>query len=176
MCFRNGCGQLSRDGKGVPRRELTVFCKVGRQRHAFQKFHGQEVDLASRSLRRVDLVDHANIRVAHFQRTFEFGRKRLAKSEFGRFDADPLAALAIESFVDHAHAALAHLANDFKSAGDNLAGLKGPVKRRAGDERFAKEVAHPLFPIDGLFHFTKKFQVTPAFVLEERDNVRSRAA
>ena len=106
--------------------------------------------------------------MAHLQRAFEFGRKRLAESEFGGLYADPLAALAIESLIDHAHAAFAHFANNFKSAGDNLAGLKGPVERRAGNERFAQEVAHPLFPIDRFFHFTKKFQVTPAFILEER--------
>ena len=119
-------------------------------------------------LRRVDFVDHADIGMAHFERAFEFRRKGAAESEFGGLDADALAALAIERLVDHAHAALTHFADDFEAAGDYLAGVKGPVHFGTGDQRFAQEAAHALFPIDGFGDFLEEFRVAPAFVLQER--------
>ena len=157
-------------------REPAVRGEVGRERLAFEKLHGQEVDLAARGLRRVDFVDHADIGMAHFERAFEFGRKGAAESEFGGLDADALAALAIERLVDHAHAALTHFADDFKAAGDYLSGVKGAVHVRAGDERFAQEAAHALFPIDGFGDFVEEFQVAPAFALRGTRGARTRAA
>src|SRR5262249_42452660 len=116
----------------------------------------------------VDLVHHADIGMTYLERAFEFGRQRPPKSELRGLHADSLAALAIEGLVDDTHPALTHFADDFKSAADNLARLKVPVQGWAGDERFAKEVAHAFFPSGGFFHFAEQLQVAQAFFLNER--------
>ena len=49
MGFRHGGAELPRDGESVLGREPAVGGEVGRERLAFEKLHGQEVDLAARA-------------------------------------------------------------------------------------------------------------------------------
>src|SRR6185369_192537 len=167
MGFCHGGAELSCDGESVLGRTPAVQGEVSREGLAFEKLHGQEIDLAPWGLRRMDFVDHANIGMTHFERAFEFRRKGAAESEFGGLNADALAALAIERLVYYAHATLTDFTDNFEAAGNDLARVKGPVHLGTGDKRFAQEVAHALFPIDGFGDFLEEFEVALAFALQE---------
>src|SRR5436309_10319722 len=94
----------------------------------------------------MDFVYQADIWMAHLEGALQFRRKQAAKAGFSRLNGNALVSLSVMRLVHHAHPALANLANNFKTFGDDFARMKWFFEIFENEQRLQQKIAHPLFP------------------------------
>ncbi len=92
-----------------------------------KKLHAEEVNLAGIRLGGVNLVDQADIGVAHFERAFQFWRQQALEAGLSRLNRYAQIAFAVDGFVNNAHPALADDAHDLETAFNDFARTKPPA-------------------------------------------------
>src|SRR5215470_1452413 len=117
---------------------------------ALEKLHREEVNLASVCVGSVDLVDEADVRMTHFECAFQFRRQQALETELSRLNRDAHITFAINSFVNHAHPALADYAHNLETAFKQFGRPKQPAYCGEGDQGLLQEGAHAFFPLQRL--------------------------
>src|ERR1700749_3878557 len=100
-----------RDAKAFLLRQWGAAEPFGK-RLAFQKLHANEVKLAMRPMRRVNLKDVTDVRMADISRVAHLGRKPLAETCLRALQRYAQVHLFIFRFPNNAHAPACHLADD----------------------------------------------------------------
>ncbi len=91
---------------------------------AFQKLHGDEIEITDFSRCGVDLENLADVGMRDLARIAHFGGQPVIVARFGALDGDAAIELLVPRLVHDAHAALRDFADDAKSPFDEIAGLK----------------------------------------------------
>src|SRR5262247_462064 len=117
---------------------------------ALEKLHGEEVNLASVRFGSVNLVDQADVRMTHFECAFQFRRQQALETELSRLNRDAHITFAINSFVNHAHPALADYAHNLETAFNHFTWAEQPAHCGEGDQGLLQEAAHVFFPLQRL--------------------------
>src|SRR5262249_8967170 len=118
----------------------------------------------------VDLIHHADVGMADFERALQFRRQQAAKAGLGALNGHPQTALGVKRFVNHAHAAIAYAAQDFETPGHGLAGFEDLLHGFYIDEfkqRTVEEAGHALFPGDYVRDFAVEFGIVVALRLQK---------
>src|ERR1700687_3390933 len=120
------------------------------QRFPLEVLHRKKVDLSGRRAESMDVVELADVLVAHLSRISRFWGKAPAVTMPGAFDRHATAQLLIEGLVDNAHTSVSHLADHPEALGENVSGLKRWIQVLSGNQRVDQEASHPLFPANAL--------------------------
>ena len=142
MSFRQAGAELARDVQRFLLAELAGSLQTRRQSLAFEKLHGQKVELTQLRMCRVNFIYQADVWVPHIERAFKLGRQQTLETRFGRFDRDPLFALSVESLVYNAHSPIADFTHNLETLRDDLSGLKRASEILESDHGLQQEVAH----------------------------------
>src|SRR5216683_5930454 len=142
--------KLPRDLSNLALGHPAIALDSLRQGFALEVLHRQKVDLPGWAAESMDVVELADVLVAHLSRISRFGGKAPAVTGPGAFDRHPTPQLLIEGLVDNAHPSVSDLADNSEALGENVSGLKRWPQVLSGNQRVHQEASHPLFPANAL--------------------------
>src|SRR5262249_40949482 len=131
--------QLPSDVEGFDRIQLAGLLYVIGKRFPLEKLHCEEIDLAIFGLRGVNLIDEANVGVANFESAFQLRREETLEAGFRRLDGDAQVALAVDGFINDAHATFPDGTHNFETAFNDFTRLERTSDHGVGNEGLLEE-------------------------------------
>ena len=139
---------LARDLAGFLFRYRAVAVDALGEGLPLDELHREEVEVSEFRGGGMQVVDLADVEMADLAGGAGLGRKTVAVAELGALERDAPVELLVDGLEDDAHAAEADLADDAEAIVQEVA--RASAGRAGGplDQRFQKEPAHTLLPLD----------------------------
>src|SRR5215470_18763441 len=131
-------GDLSNLALRHPAIPLEPLCHC----FALEVLHREKVDFSILGAEGVDVVELADVRMAHLPRISRLRGKAPAVTWEGAFDRHAPIQLLIDGLVDDAHTSVRDLADDAKAPSQYVSRLKGGIQALPGNQRGHQERTH----------------------------------